>query len=200
MESLSITKRLSLRTLCENRDNLDIYSWLSDPESHFLWSKNRKLLSFEISMDLFFRNLRAQIHDFFIIQKSDNSGTFPAGMIYTYNCDLTDRLTYLCLYLPEKYRNRGLGLEASIIMCEYLYKTYNLRKIFTEIFSYNLLSINSCIKNGFEEVAILRDYRYYSGKYHDLHILCLDNDKFQKIKLITLEKINRAEKVWGKYQ
>jgi len=198
MGSLSITPRISLRTLCENRDNYEIFTWLSDPSSHFLWSKNRKLLSFENSMDSFFRNLRTQIHDFFMIQVNENSGKNLAGMIYTYNCDLTDRLTYLCLYLSEKYRNWGLGLEASVIMCDYLFTTYNLRKIFTEIYSFNLLSINSCLKNGFEEVAILPDYRYYSGKYHDLHILCLDFENFQKNKSVSFEKISRAEKLWNK--
>lgn len=130
---------------------------------------------------------RSDYHDFFMIEnfKGETIGyTFSYDFFrYDGHCKFT-----LCLY--EEYQNKGFGAIAAIKMVDYLFRKYPLRQIFVSIFGYNKRSIDNNIKGGFEEVAILPDYRFCNGWYHSLHILTMSREKFYKKHEKILKKIN----------
>ena len=61
-----------------------------------------------------------------------------------------------------------------------LFAAYPLRKVYALVYGYNRESLRSNLQAGFVEEAVLRDYRYLDGAYHDCHILALTRESYEK--------------------
>lgn len=114
-------------------------------------------------------------HDFFMIE-NENGDTVGFTFSYEFfphdgHCKFT-----LCLY--EAFRQKGYGAIASVKMMDYLFRKYPLRQIFISVFNYNESSLAANRKAGFEEVAVLPEYRFTNGAYYDLHILTMPRETF----------------------
>lgn len=127
-----------------------------------------------------------EYHDFFMINDSQGK---TIGFTFSYDFFEYDAHCKYSLCLYEEYKNRGLGAIAAIKMIDYLFRKYPLRRIFVSVFDYNTNSIENNLKGGFEEVALLPDYRFYGGEYFSLHILTISRDRFYTKHERILSKI-----------
>jgi len=66
---------------------------------------------------------------------------------------------------------------------EYLFKFWNLRKVYTEAPGYTYESVGSGLGSIFREEGVLRDHRYFDGRFWDEHIIAVYREDWEKIKL-----------------
>ena len=61
-----------------------------------------------------------------------------------------------------------------------LFLRYPLRKLYSTVYEYNSESLQSNLAAGFEVEGMLKDYRYFNGRYYGLYYLSISKDKFEK--------------------
>ena len=115
-------------------------------------------------------------HEFYVI--SDSEDCSMLGYIYSFEYFSSDMHCKLCLVIKKEYRNTGIGAEAAIRFMDELFRNYPLRKIFSTVFDYNKQSLMNNIQAGFKEEGCFKEYRYYDGEFHDMHILSISRDDF----------------------
>lgn len=72
------------------------------------------------------------------------------------------------LALKKEFRGKGLGRAALELLIEYTFNTLNFHRLEAEIVAYNKASQKLFEKMGFRQEGILREAKYYQGKYHDI--------------------------------
>ena len=70
--------------------------------------------------------------------------------------------------------------EAGILFVDYIYKHYNIRKCYADVYGYNKKSIKFLNTAGFVIEAELKEHRYHMFDYHSLYTFALYRDKFYK--------------------
>ena len=183
---------IKFRSFNYERDLEQLFSYMTKEENQRLFShafQVHNLPMFErwISEKFF----KGEYHDFFMIedlQGQDIGFTFSYEFFsYDGHCKYT-----LCLY--EKYQNLGLGAVAALKMIDYLFKKYPLNRIFVSVFDYNKNSLKNNKKGGFEEVAVLPEYRFCGGEYYSLHILTISRNEFYGKYQKIISKIKNMKK------
>lgn len=123
------SKRVHLRPL--NPDDYRIlFLWHSDTRNLHLWWADRNILSFEEFIEDFQRRLKTFIQTIFMIETVQDTKQVPVGIVYTYNTNLIDRYTYLCIYLSPEHTAKGIGPEAGYLVADYLFAHFGFRKIY----------------------------------------------------------------------
>lgn len=177
-------KKLSWRNITLNQYDESyfdfVYKCYQNYDSRFLFTNDFVILSKDEFWNYLHKRIDCDFHDFMII--SDNNYSVPIGFIYTYNYDEQNDHIYFSIYLDEKSRE-GINIAITgFIFFDYLFKYYPLRKIYCSIFDYNTIS-KTVLKNaGFKLEGILKDYRYYNRKFHDMCIYSLFRKDFYALK------------------
>ena len=85
-----------------------------------------------------------------------------------------------------KARGRGIGKIAKLLLLHHAFHHAGLRKVVSDVKSFNLASIGHLIACGYKVVGVQRDHYFHEGDFVDRVIL----------------EIHRAdfEPIWGKYQ
>lgn len=114
-------------------------------------------------------------HDFFMIDTQDGK---TVGFTFSYDYSASNGHCKYTLCIFDEYQNFGLGVYSAVKMLQYMFKVYPLRQVFISVYDYNKASLSVNKRGGFEEVGVYPEYRYFDGKYHDLHIMRITRDKF----------------------
>ena len=125
--------------------------------------------------------------DFFIIEDAKTSEF--VGFVISYGYSANDGHIKVMEYIEGKFRQCGYGGIAILNFLDMLFKHYNFRKIYTEVYSFNDASINSHLVAGFEEEARLKDYRYYNNSYWDFIIYSVTKERFYEKVGATMNKL-----------
>ena len=167
---------IHLRRFDPSRDYPVFYRVYSDyNEQHNLFdlvnlnSPERFPTTFEKALS---RNYR----DTLIIEESA-TGNF-VGFLISYGYSPNDGHIKIMGYIEKPYRSCGYGGIAVLRFMEMLFKHYNLRKIYSEVYAFNHDSMIANEKTGFAEEARLLDYRFYNGKYLDFIIYAMTRENF----------------------
>lgn len=146
-----------------------------------LISRQISITSFESFEHRFVEDLKCFYHVFFVVQNEKEENI---GFVYSYDYRVTDGHCSIVVYVDKEYQTTGTGIEASMRFMDYLYKVYPINKIYTYIYQYNDQSLLCNRQAGFIEEGCLKSYRYYNGKYWDLHVLSMERkcfyDKYEK--------------------
>ena len=106
-------------------------------------------------------HLEKDFHDFKIFRSVD--GKF-IGFAYSYDFNIADGHCLYTVAIKSEYQEIGIGGFVSLLFLEYLFKTYNLRKIYVHVYSWNDHSEKCISLFGFSLEGTLREYRFYDGK------------------------------------
>lgn len=146
-------------------------------EDQYLYSTKLRFLSREDFEQWLCCRLKNDFHDFYIIRESKTLR--PLGYVHNYDFSLTDGHCKLVVYIIPEYRKTGIGGIAAVTFMKRLFSMYPLRKLYSTVYEYNKESLQSNFAAGFEEEGIIRDYRYYNGKYHSMHYLSMSKQQFE---------------------
>lgn len=111
------------------------------------------------------RQLMGYIHDFYIIEKS-NDDKMIHGFIFTFDYREYDRHCRVYGYLDE-----GMNKEILADFIAFIFREYPLKKVFLELTDLEDEMLSAAENIGFKKEATLHEYKYVCGAYHDLFIL-----------------------------
>lgn len=78
----------------------------------------------------------------------------------------------------EKYRNKGIGTKALLLLMDFIFNELNLHRIELKVYDFNKRAIRCYEKCGFKKEGILRDTVYKHGKYINEIIMGILNDEY----------------------
>ncbi len=105
----------------------------------------------------------------------------PCGYFLISNINWVHRTCYTGIYLDASIgQGKGLGTEAANLAYNYIFQDLNLRKISVEILDDNEQSAHFHKKMGFVDEGCLRQQCFYMGRYQDVRIMSLFNQRETK--------------------
>jgi len=168
--------QVNFRNFEYGKDLDRLYKYMMKEDNQVLFSHGFQMNSLQLFerwiSEKFARN---EYHDFFMIE--DGRGN-TIGFTFSYEFYSYDAHCKFTLCLFEEYVNQGYGAVAAVKMMDYLFCKYPLRRVYVSVFDYNRSSIDNNLKGGFEEIAVLPEYRFWGGEYYSLHIMAMTRDKF----------------------
>lgn len=174
---------IKIRNFSVNEDFSTIYDLYSDSEKQALISSRVVVKSKEQFREWLIFQLNNYYHEFRIIELNDES----VGFCYSYDCH--DDTVKTALYINDNFQNIGIGAAAELLFIDELFSLYPLRKIYNHVYEYNNQSLSSHFNAGFQTEGILKEYRYYKGKYHNLYILSISKEEFYNLHTKLLKQI-----------
>lgn len=100
------------------------------------------------------------------------------GFAYSYEFQPLNGHCLFTVAVKGKFQNTGFGGFVSVKFLQYLFENYNLRKVYTHVYSSNERSLQCIEAFGFSREGVLREYRFMGGKFDDLVILSLKREEF----------------------
>ena len=85
------------------------------------------------------------------------------------------------VYIRPEFQSRAYGILAAVKFIDYLFKFYNINKIFTEVYEFNEISLKIHDSLGLSKEACLKEYKYYNGKYYDMYVYSVKREEFYRI-------------------
>lgn len=146
-------------------------------EDQYLFSTRVRFPSQEAFVCWLQDRLQGEFHDCYIVRGCP--GGEPLGYVHNYDFSLIHGTCQLALYIVPEHRGTGIGAAAALQFMDRLFKAYPLRRLYSTIYDYNKESLRSNLDAGFEEEGALRDYRYYNGRYYDLHYLSMTRERYE---------------------
>jgi RimJ/RimL family protein N-acetyltransferase len=101
----------------------------------------------------------------FVIIRLAEDKSYPIGFVYDYDYNPEDGYTYIASAMLESHMRQGLGAEASFVFLDWLFNTYPLRKVYSDIYGYNRLSLSTTMSGGFKEEGRLLQHRYWPSMH-----------------------------------
>jgi RimJ/RimL family protein N-acetyltransferase len=167
-------RRVRMRPVLPSDYNT-LYSMLLHPEVACRW----RYRGATPSPERFNTALWDGVHVQFIIERKSD-GTV-AGLQVAYNTNFRNRYTYMGTLLDPRFHRAAWPLESAAMFIDYLFKAFNLRKIYGETLDFNYSQFASGADKLFAEEARLRDHAYFGGRYWDTRIIALyRSDWFNK--------------------
>lgn len=158
-------------------EDLEFLYNVMNAEDQYLHSTKLQFWSVQMFEQWIVRRLQTDFHDFYIVK--DPNTKIRKGYVYNYDFSLKNGNCKLAVYICPEYRATGIGAFAAIGFIKKLFDMYPIQKLYSTIYDYNGESLRSNLAAGFVEEGILKDYRYYNGKMHDIHYLSLSRQQFE---------------------
>ena len=110
-----------------------------------------------------------------------NGWTRPVGLVRLFNIHVQEGYAFLETILTDpKALRKGLGVEASQLIAYYGVDVLGLRRIEAKVYEYNLLSINSLRKHGFQQEGVLRKACFQGGRYWDVIVFGILKEEIEE--------------------
>ena len=155
-----------------------LYQWELELSSKYLWTENCSIPDGYHFRDDFVHQLKSHYHVFLMVYIIGQET--PAGFIYSYNFNRTDGFLHTTIFIAQEHRAQLIGAEAGVLFHDYLFQYYPLRKVYSNVFSYNQTSLDFLLSAGFVVEGELKQHRYFCGAYHSMFTLALYRDEFYR--------------------
>jgi RimJ/RimL family protein N-acetyltransferase len=178
-ESISLTGNQVLLRPLTQQDFQALYEWRNDPEWLYLWSHPRRLVAYTEFVSNLEKSLRSEVDIWLLIISRETAQ--PIGFVYSYDTNAWDSFTFICMFLSPLARGNGAGKESGALFVRYLMDYFPLRKIYSDIFDFNLISQGFVRDYGFVQEGYFPSHRFYQGKYWGMYRLALYRDNWNEV-------------------
>lgn len=149
-----------------------LYQLATNEENGFRWL----LAGMVPPAEAFEQNLwKGVLAQFVVIVRSSSA---PIGIVIAYNAEMNHGFAYLGADFAPNVQGIGIAIEAVELFVDFVFATYNLRKLYMEVPEYNRPSMAHGIGGILREEGVLREHTYFRGQYWDRHMLALYRDEF----------------------
>lgn len=108
----------------------------------------------------------------------ENRNGDPLGLADLTAIDRRSQHATFSIGIGKKYRNRGYGPEATVLILHFAYSELNLIKISSHIYEENQGAISQAERLGFQQEGVLRKEAFFRGGFHDLVYLSVFKEEF----------------------
>lgn len=153
-----------------------LHHWMADSSSLFLWTNQLYIDSKESFRERFEQKLRSYYHSFFMIQNGDKDQ--PTGFTYSFDFNPIDGFIFFTTFIDQDHRERKVATNSNILFFDYLFSYFPLRKIYTDIYSYNIPSFTAMQKSSAHIEGEFQKHRFFRGEYHSLFRFAIYREEF----------------------
>ncbi|MBI2724000.1 MAG: GNAT family N-acetyltransferase [Chloroflexi bacterium] len=164
-------------------DYASFYKWRNDLSEYGIWKGRRIVTAAEFAQEL-----RAIIEGSLLLTVLNQRTLEPIGFAQVYDHSHEDGWAFFTIYLAEGYRSKGHGAEAGLILLDYLFSYYPLRKIYGDALEFNQPSLDTMISAGFEIEGRRKEHAFLHGRYWDLIHLTLTRENWTKLRQRNLTR------------
>ena len=108
----------------------------------------------------------------------------PVGFVRLFNIHLGERFAFLETGIVDARSLRaGWGIEASRLALAWAMDALEIRRVEAKVYAYNVLSINSLRRNGFQQEGVLREAKTYGGQRWDILVFSLLEEEMREQRL-----------------
>ena len=123
------------------------------------------------------RERSPNIQLFMIIKQKDKT---PVGQIRFFDMNTLNRSAEFGLLVDPDEQKNGYGLEATRILCRYLFRSRGLNKVYAQTGSFNKAAIKLLEKVGFKLDGTLRRHMFHDGEFHDALVYSILQHEFER--------------------
>jgi len=154
--------------------NLDdikyLLEWREDPEISFFLGKELPI-SIEMQKRWYEKTLNDNSKKKFIIETNDHK---VIGMLGIMDIDLKNRHCECGITIGVKeYWGQGFAVDTLKVIITFLFKEWNMNRIYAKIFEYNEKSMNLFKSLDFQVDGKMKDFIYTDGKFYDMFVLSI---------------------------
>ena len=164
MEKILSTGRTSLKVI-EKSDYEEIYNWIINFDYNMLWSNIREFPRKENFFDLLDYNIKNEFTYYFLIQ---NVKKESIGTIFIHDYNKVDNYASISAFIKPNFQNKFYGVDSYKLIFNFIYQNLPIRKLYFDVFEYNLSSIKLIEKVGFNLEGTFVKHRYLNGSYHNI--------------------------------
>ncbi len=129
------------------------------------------------SPEAFVRFLWEQIVAQFIVETKDGQAI---GVVSSFEPDFRNRYVYIAACATPEFESTGLVLEGVALMVSYLFRTFDLRKIYAESLEANFEQFALGEGRFFEIEGRMKEHEYIDGRYQDFVLLAIYRDAWRE--------------------
>ncbi|ABV32712.1 MULTISPECIES: GNAT family N-acetyltransferase [Pseudothermotoga] len=93
----------------------------------------------------------------------------PVGFV-SFDVRWINRNAYITYYVISEARGIGLGKKMLLMAMDFAFNELNLNRLTAEVYEYNKPSIKLLESTGFELEGVIKNGKFYNGKYHNIRI------------------------------
>jgi RimJ/RimL family protein N-acetyltransferase len=164
-------RRVHLRPIVE-ADYGFLFALETDEEMGYRWRHRGETPSPEVFVRDLWMNALVQ---FVVCGNHDDE---PIGHVFAYNANLRNGTAFCAMALAPGIKRKGWALEAGALFIDYVFKLWDLRKLYGETLSFNYEQFAGGAGRVFKEEGRLGDHEYFDGQYWDLIMLALYRDEW----------------------
>lgn len=90
------------------------------------------------------------------------------GVVDIFDFSPSDLRAEVGIVIDAAYRGRGYAREALALLCDYAKRVLAMHQLYCYVFVDNVSARHLFGQNGFREVAILKDWAHFDGRYSDV--------------------------------
>jgi len=169
----TMTHRLKLRPVYPD-DVPMLYKAAMDPTHSFRWRYRGATPSVGEFADGLHEGTLVQ----FIIERLDDGR--PQGLVAAYRASMDAGHAYVAFQRisPPGHRGAGEMFEGLYLFVQYLFRTWNFRKLYAEVPGYNYPDLASGEGVLFDVEGRLRDHDYHDDRFWDQYLIAIHRDRW----------------------
>jgi RimJ/RimL family protein N-acetyltransferase len=107
----------------------------------------------------------------------------PIGLASAFAQDFRHGHCQIGVVLEPAFQNTGAGVEAGLLLTDYIFRTWPFRMIYAEAPQFTQRAVASGSSELFRVEATLESSRYAHGRYWDTHIMVINREDWEASKL-----------------
>ncbi len=151
-----------------------LYTWAADLRQLYLWSYDRRVPPYQE----FVARLERTLHETQSYVIAERHSEAPIGFCQAYDMNLAEGWASFLLHVAPEFRRRPHPAEAGLILLDLLFKYFPLRKVYADVFEYNVESYDILVNHGFREEARLPNHLWYEDRYWSVIKLALYREDY----------------------
>ncbi len=113
----------------------------------------------------------------------------PIGFVNFTDLDYKNNKGYWGFYIGERKAPKGSGKAMALLALDYVFEEFKLRKLCSQIFEFNEISIRYHLKIGFSEEGRLKQHIFRNNRYYDVIEMALFREDWEQIEGKLLEEL-----------
>lgn len=172
----TLTGRLVTMRPVSRDDYPVLFRWRSSFDVPHYMNLRRRVASYEE----FVRELESLLPNAILLLIRKKSNLEPIGYALAQNINPWDGWCVAAVHVDESQRLRGPGGEASLLFADFLFRTFPLRRLMTEVYEFADRVFHMAQAMGFEQVGFIPEHFWYQDRLWGVRQLILTRDSWNE--------------------